>query len=123
MGVVHRNTGRGTAFNWEGVTTQRYEGGGASGVMKYILLGAADGSKNFAVRYFEVAPGGRTAYDQHQHDHGVFILKGRARVLLGQETVEVCPGDAVHVAPNEVHQFESIGDEPLGFLCIIPPLE
>jgi len=29
-------------------------------------------------------------------------------------------GDAVFIEPNEQHQFEALGDEPLGFICVIP---
>ena len=31
----------------------------------------------FAIRYFEVEPGGQTVLDRHRHDHGVFILRGK----------------------------------------------
>jgi len=48
------------------------------------------------------------------------ILKGRARVLLGWEVHEVEPGDVVYIPQNEQHQFENTGDEPFGFLCVIP---
>ena len=58
--------------------------------------------------------------ERHPHDHGVFILRGRARVRLGSEEVEVGPRDVVYVPGNELHQFQAIGDEPLGFLCVIP---
>ena len=51
------------------------------------------------------------------------ILKGRARVLLGWEVHEVEAGDIVYIPQNEQHQFENIGDEPLGFLCVIPSKE
>jgi quercetin dioxygenase-like cupin family protein len=27
----------------------------------------------------------------------------------------------VYVAGNELHSFEAIGDEPLGFICVAPP--
>ena len=87
------------------------------------LIGPAEGAPNFAVRYFEVQPGGCTSLDQHDHDHGVLVLRGRGEVLLGQQVTELSFGDAVYVSPREVHQFRCIGDEPLGFLCVIPALE
>jgi quercetin dioxygenase-like cupin family protein len=49
------------------------------------------------------------------------IQHGRARVMLGDETHELGPGDVVYVAPDELHSFEALGDEPLGFLCVAPP--
>ena len=81
------------------------------------------GARQFIIRYFRVEPGGWTAIENHPHDHGIFILHGRARILLGEEEVEVGPRDAVYIAPHEVHQLTPIGDEPLGFLCIVPPKE
>jgi quercetin dioxygenase-like cupin family protein len=121
MGVIHRYREH---FDWEGVPVQRYptdqEIRGAS--VRW-LIGPAEKAPNFALRYFEVEPGGYTALDQHAHDHGVMILRGQARVLLGEEEFEVAHGDVVYVPPDEVHQFKSIGEEPLGFLCVIPARE
>jgi mannose-6-phosphate isomerase-like protein (cupin superfamily) len=59
--------------------------------------------------------------EQHAHDHGVMILHGRACVRLGELEVEVGPRDIVYISPYEVHQLRPVGDEPLGFLCVIPP--
>jgi SAM-dependent methyltransferase len=43
-------------------------------------------------------------------------------VLMGQEEVEVGFGDTLFVPGNERHQFRNAGDEPFGFLCVIPRL-
>ena len=48
------------------------------------------------------------------------ITHGRGRVLLGEQWSEIGAGDAVFVEPNEQHQFEALGDQPLGFICVIP---
>ena len=73
------------------------------------------------MRYFRVPPGGRTALERHAHDHGVVIQTGRARVTLGEEVHELGPGDVVYVAGGELHCFEALGAEPLGFICVAPP--
>ncbi len=39
---------------------------------------------------------------------------------MGDEEVEVGPGDVVYIPGNERHQFRAVGDEPLGFLCVVP---
>ena len=31
------------------------------------------------------------------------------------------PGDVVYVGGDELHCFEALGDEPLGFICVAPP--
>lgn len=33
---------------------------------------------------------------------------------------ELEPGDVVYISGNEVHQFFTLGTQPLGFLCIVP---
>jgi mannose-6-phosphate isomerase-like protein (cupin superfamily) len=109
------------ALDWERVLPQSYEAADVSGVEAKVIIGPQDGEPNYYVRYFRVEPGGQTSLDQHEHDHGVFILHGRAQVFLGGETVELEPQDIVYVPGMEVHQFRSLGPEPLGFLCIVPP--
>lgn len=122
MGSVHRQIGQMAALNWDGATKKEYEASDAHGVEGQVIIGPHDGEPNYFVRYFRVETGGQTSLDQHEHDHGVYIIHGKAEVLLGEETVEVGPQDIVYVPGNEIHQFRSIGDEPLGFLCIVPPL-
>jgi len=121
MGVIHRYRGQ---FDWEGVSLGHYPPEREmKGVSVRWLIGPAEKAPNFALRYFEIEPGGWTSLDQHAHDHGVMILRGRGQVRLGEEEFEVTFGDVVYIPPYEVHQFKNIGDEPLGFLCIIPPKE
>jgi quercetin dioxygenase-like cupin family protein len=124
MGVVHRQIGQHGGFAWEGVRVEPYRGGGASeGSCRSVVIGPNDGAPHFAIRYFEIPPHGQSSFEEHAHDHGIVILRGRARVLLGSEMHEVASGDAIYIAPDESHQFETIGDEPLGFLCVIPSKE
>jgi quercetin dioxygenase-like cupin family protein len=119
MGTVHRRL---SEREWEGVGAQGYVGDPAlAGVEKHELIGRADGAPHYRVRYFHVPAGGRTALERHPHDHGVVIERGRARVTLGDEVHEVCAGDVVYVAGDELHCFEALGAEPLGFICVAPP--
>jgi quercetin dioxygenase-like cupin family protein len=90
-------------------------------VVKHELIGPGEGAPHYRVRHFSVPAGGRTARESHPHDHGVVLLSGRARVTLGSEQHEVGPGDAVYVPSGELHCFETLGDEPLRFICVSPP--
>ncbi|MDK2896702.1 MAG: hypothetical protein PWP04_822 [Candidatus Atribacteria bacterium] len=127
MGIVHKFEKSGEEWNWQGVTKKDYpsssEPGGARGASVRWLIGREEGAPYFALRYFEVEPGGQTILDQHQHDHGVFILRGKGTVLLGEEKKEVSPGDVIYIPPGEVHQLINRGEEVFGFLCIIPNKE
>jgi quercetin dioxygenase-like cupin family protein len=120
MGIVHRFQGEESAFDWEGVTEQTYEAADVVGTSAKVLIGPAEEAPHFRIRYFRVEPDGQTSLDQHPHEHGVFILHGRASVQLGDDEVQVGPRDVVYVPGDEVHQFRAVGDEPLGFLCVIP---
>lgn len=121
MAIIHRFLGDHQGLDWEGVPLREY--GTASfevkGATRRILIGQAEESHNFHVRYFEVAPGGHTRLEQHPHEHGVIMLRGRARVLLGEEETELGYGDVLYIPGDEIHQFFCVGDEPMGFLCVV----
>jgi quercetin dioxygenase-like cupin family protein len=117
---VHKFLGQREAFDWEGVSEQSYESLEMKGASARWLIGPTEDARNFALRYFEVLPGGFTSLESHDHDHGVLVLRGRGEVLLGQEVTELSFGDAVYVSPQELHQFRCRGDEPFGFVCVIP---
>lgn len=118
MGVIHRKVDKGTGWQWESVKVESYTSNNAT---KQVLIGKQDGANNFEVRYFTIPPRGFSSLDQHQHDHGVMIMQGKARVMLGEHFEEVGVGDVVYIPGMEKHQFENLTDEPFTFLCIIPP--
>ncbi len=121
MGVVHRYE---NGFDWDGVSQSRYPPDKEMrGVSVRWLIGPEERAPNFCLRYFEIEPGGWSSLDRHAHDHGVMILRGRGQVQLGEETFEVAFGDVIYIPPHEAHQFKNAGDEPLGFLCVIPAKE
>jgi quercetin dioxygenase-like cupin family protein len=126
MGVIRRradseSTAAHPGARWEGVEPQAYDDPALAGVRKHELIGEAEGARDYRMRYFEVPPGGRTARERHAHDHGVMIVAGRARVTLGERTYEVGEGDVIYVPGEELHCFEALGDEGLGFVCVVGP--
>jgi quercetin dioxygenase-like cupin family protein len=90
------------------------------GVSIRYLVVEEFGAPNFELRYFELQKGARTSLDQHPYEHEVFVLKGKGKMLIGEEEHELRSGDAVLIEPNEVHQLFQSGQEPLGFLCVVP---
>jgi quercetin dioxygenase-like cupin family protein len=93
---------------------------GSSGCTVRWLVGRTDGAPNFAMRQFEVAPGGYTPKHHHPYEHEVFVLEGQGEVYEGDQPHPLKAGDVVLVTPDEVHQFRNTGDSPLKFLCLIP---
>src|SRR2546429_8105021 len=109
-------------LRWQDIPVRAYgpENSDADHATRQTLIGTDENSPNFHMRYFAVQPGGHTSLDQHPHDHGVYILHGRAHLSAGGEEYELDPGDVVYIPGNEVHQFFAIGEEPFGFLCVVP---
>jgi quercetin dioxygenase-like cupin family protein len=93
---------------------------GAVGCQVRWLVDEAQGAPNFAMRQFEVAPGGYTPKHSHPYEHEVFVLEGAGVVLEGDAEHPLAAGDFVLVTPNEVHQFRNTGSTPLKFLCMVP---
>jgi quercetin dioxygenase-like cupin family protein len=123
MGTIHRQiaTSDAPAWDYETVPVKEYTSGGATpGSTRRVLIGRAERAEDFIIRYFTIPAGGHSAFESHPHQHGVVVTHGRGRVLLGERWSEVGVGDAVFVEPNEQHQFEALGDGPLGFICVIP---
>ena len=71
------------------------------------------------LRYFEVAAGGHTTLERHEHTHAVMVLRGHGRCLVGTEVHAIGPFDLVAIAPLTWHQFRAAPGEPLGFLCMV----
>lgn len=71
------------------------------------------------LRYFEVAPGGFTTLERHEHVHAVMVIRGKGQCLVGEEAHEIAMHDLVNVPPMTWHQFHAAKDEPLGFLCLV----
>lgn len=96
---------------------------GAAGVTMRLMVGRDDGAPTFAMRIFEVQPGGHTPQHSHNYEHEVMILEGQGQVLGGLHGGTIRPvkaGDVVFVPPNETHQFRNPGTGVLRFVCLVP---
>ena len=107
-------------FRWDGVEVRPYkrEGTHFSGVTRQVLF-EGGGGLGCQLRYFEVAAGGWSSLERHHHAHAVMVIRGAARVLVGDRIVEAGTHDLVRVAPLTWHQFQPAGDAALGFLCMV----
>src|SRR5215210_4017030 len=107
MATIHRYTPGPMGPGWADVPVRAYgpENSTALHASRQILIGQDEGAPHFHLRYFRVEPGGHTSLDQHAHDHGVYVLHGRARVRLGDQDAQLGPGDSLYIPGDEVHQF------------------
>jgi mannose-6-phosphate isomerase-like protein (cupin superfamily) len=107
-------------FRWEGVDVLAYkQEGGAPfrDVTRQVLF---DGRElPTQLRYFEVAPGGWTTLERHEHVHAVMVIRGRGQCLVGDKAYDIALHDLVSVPPMAWHQFHAAAEEPLGFLCMV----
>ena len=93
---------------------------GATGCSVRWLIGKSEDAPNFAMREFEVAPGGHTPKHHHPYEHEVYVLEGEGVVLEAGREVPLKAGDVIYVAPDEVHQFRNTGRCRMRFLCLVP---
>jgi quercetin dioxygenase-like cupin family protein len=104
----------------EAVKTTAVEEGASKTKVRW-LIAEPEGAPNFALRLFELEPGGYTPRHRHPWEHEVFILEGKGDIAAKTETVSVKTGDAILIEPGEEHQFRNVGDTAnLRFLCIVP---
>lgn len=121
MSAINRFDGEwGERMAWSGARMRHYDSDVAAGVTENWLIGKAEGARNFAIRYYEVEVDGRTVQEEHAHDHGIVVLRGKGRVLLSDEWHDIGVGDVVYIEPNARHQLLNTGEGPLGFICVIP---
>ena len=104
----------------EEVPAERVTDEGAREVTVRWLISRAEGAPNFAMRVFEMAPGGCTPQHEHAWEHEVYLLAGEVEVVGETGATALAVGDAVLVLPGERHQFRNAGGSPARMLCMIP---
>ena len=93
---------------------------GAKGMKVRWLISKKDGAENFAMRLFEVQPGGYSPFHQHDWEHEVFILEGNGTVKCEKNQEPYKQGDVFFIPAMQWHQFINTGKKITKFLCLIP---
>jgi quercetin dioxygenase-like cupin family protein len=108
------------SFRWEETDLLAYKEEGSApfkAITRQTLF--RDPALKCELRYFEVAPGGYSTLERHEHLHAVLILRGRGACLIGDEVTKIDTNDLVTIGPWTWHQFRAGPDVPLGFLCMV----
>ncbi len=108
------------SFRWEKTDILAYKEEGSApfkSVTRQTLFD--DPTLACELRYFEVAPGGYSTLEKHEHRHAVLILRGGGECLVGNVVYKIETHDLVTVPPWTFHQFRANADTPLGFLCMV----
>jgi mannose-6-phosphate isomerase-like protein (cupin superfamily) len=107
-------------YRWDGVAELPYKEDDRAlfrSITRQVLF--ADSELTGELRYFEVAPGGFSTLERHEHMHAVLILRGRGHCLVGRDVKALETRDLVTVPAMTWHQFRATRGEPLGFLCMV----
>lgn len=84
-----------------------------------VLLGAEDGVPNFAMRRFIMGEGGGMPRHTNTVEHEQYVLRGRARVGIGDAVHEVGPDTVLYIPAGAPHFYEVV-EAPFEFLCLVP---
>ncbi len=84
-----------------------------------VLLGPGEGAPNFVLRRFTMERGGGIPRHFNAVEHEQYVLRGRARVTIGDATHEVGPDDTLYIPAGVPHAYEVV-DGPFEFLCVVP---
>ena len=93
---------------------------GVEGVTIRWLISKDDGAPNFAMRLFEVAPGGHSPLHTHEWEHEVYIVDGSGEVEFEGVRKPFEKGWFLLIPTGREHRFSNTGDEVLRFLCLVP---
>ena len=89
-----------------------------TGTKRQVLIGPDQGP-NFAMRRFIMEPGGGMPMHTNKVEHEQYVLRGSARVQIGDDVHHVKAGDVVYIPGGVAHNYEADADG-FEFLCVVP---
>ena len=93
----------------------------SEGITRKMLISPEEGP-HFAMRAFRIEPGASMPLHVNQVEHEQYVLRGRAHVIIGDQTLEVSEGAVVFIPANVPHSYTSLGNQAFEFLCLVPNL-
>jgi quercetin dioxygenase-like cupin family protein len=84
-----------------------------------VLVGPADGAPNFALRRFIMGEGGGMPRHTNLVEHEQYVLRGRARITVGDDAHEVSAGHTLYIPAGMPHSYQVL-EAPFEFLCVVP---
>lgn len=80
------------------------------------------GARNQSLAEAVVEPGGRTLLHRHAKSEEIYhVLAGKGVLRLGDEFLEIAPGDTLLIPPGTPHGLENPGPDALVILCCCAP--
>lgn len=84
-----------------------------------VLVGPSQGDTSFVLRRFTFGSGGGMPFHTNLVEHQQYVLRGRARIRIGNDTHEVGADDTLFVPAGVPHSYEVL-DGPFEFICVVP---
>jgi quercetin dioxygenase-like cupin family protein len=84
------------------------------------LISKEDGAPNFAMRLFEIGPGGHSPLHKHDWEHEVYVLEGEGELEYEGSRKYFAGGYFMMVPSGAEHRFVNKGEGNLKFLCLVP---
>ena len=84
-----------------------------------VLVGPEQGAPNFVLRRFIMGAGGGMPRHTNLVEHEQYVLRGRARITIGDAVHEVRPDTTLYIPAGAVHSYDVL-EAPFEFLCVVP---
>lgn len=84
-----------------------------------VLVGPEQGETSFALRRFTMDAGGGMPLHTNLVEHQQYVLRGRARMRVGDEVHEVKADDTLFIPAGLPHSYEVL-EGPFEFICVVP---
>lgn len=107
--------------SWNGIKKEKYKasGGDWADIVRKTLIGNHGETTKFHLRYFEIAPGGYSSFEMHNHEHVIIGIRGKGRCSVKNKKYTICFLDTLYIEPKAPHQLTNPYKEPFGFFCIV----
>lgn len=100
-------------------TSRRYR---RDRITSYLLTSEdGAGARHITTSLVEMEPGGRQRVHSHATEQSYFILEGRGRVTVGDESRDVAAGMSVFIPSRVPHGLVNTGDQALRYLSAGSP--
>lgn len=85
----------------------------------HVLVGPEQGDTSFALRRFTMGAGGGMPLHTNLVEHQQYVLRGRARITIGDSVHEVAADHTLFIPAGVPHSYEVL-EAPFDFICVVP---
>jgi mannose-6-phosphate isomerase-like protein (cupin superfamily) len=91
-------------------------------IFELIGRGIGEPTERHSIAYVTIPSGKSSLMHYHpEAEESYFILRGQARMIIGEEDAVVGPGHSILIQPQKPHKIVNIGHEDLEFLAVCVP--